>query len=155
MIDSTNNPNKNIITASLKLSNGWSGRAVVSIKPDKNFSKADWTHCLLKPQQLFDDVETILKAEGRNSVAVKNLSMGHNQFRVVIKNHWPKDGLRQFFRSFLPGKALRNFKAALTLVSCGIAAATPLAARAPAKKLSQVTCISVMSRQIPWDCFTG
>jgi serine/threonine protein kinase len=119
---------KNFKTVPLKLNNGWSGRAVLSVPSGKNFSKTDWTSCLAQPELLFEDVEKILKIEGRNCVAVKNLIVGDNQLKVVIKRHHPQAGLRQFFRSFRPGKALRNFKAALELLSCGIPVTVPLAA---------------------------
>jgi len=119
---------KNFKTVPLKLNNGWSGRAVLSAPSGSNFSRTDWTNCLAQPELLFEDVEKILKTEGRNCVAVKNLIVGDNQLKVVIKRHHPQAGLRQFFRSFRPGKALRNFKAALELLSCGIPVTVPLAA---------------------------
>ena len=119
---------KNIETVPLKLNNGWSGRAVLSATSGRNFSRTDWTDCLSQPELLFEDVEKILKTEGRNCVAVKNLIVGDSQLKVVIKRHHPEAGLRQFFRSFQPGKALRNFKTALKLLSCGIPVTAPFAA---------------------------
>ena len=119
---------KNIEVASLRLGNGWSGRAVLSAVADKNFSKTNWADCLSQPQLLFQDVEKILKTEGRNCVAVKNLIIGDNQLKVVIKRHCPGAGLQQFFRSFRRGRALRNFNTALKLLSCGIPVAAPFAA---------------------------
>jgi len=94
----------------------------------RNFSRTDWVHCLSQPQLLFEDVEKILKTEGRNYVAVKNLTIGDSQLKVVIKRHYSGDGLRQFFRSFRPGKALRNFKTAVKLLRRGIPIAAPFAA---------------------------
>lgn len=94
----------------------------------KNFSKTDWIHCLSQPHLLFKDVEKILKTEDLNCVAVKNLIIGNSRLKVVIKRHCPATGLRQFFRSFRPGKSLRNFKTALKLLSCGIEVAAPFAA---------------------------
>jgi len=128
MLSSEVNSAKNIKTALLKLNNGWSGRAVLSPAQGRNFSKTDWADCLSKPELLFEDVEKILKKEGRNCVAVKNLTMADNQLRVVIKRHRPQAGLRRFFRSFRAGKALRNFKTAAKLLRYGIPAAAPLAA---------------------------
>ena len=132
---------KNIEVASLRLGNGWSGRAVLSgfqntIKGagrgfnafGKSFSKANWADCLSQPQLLFQDVEKILKTEGQNRVAVKNLTVGDSQLKVVIKRHCPGAGLRQFFRSFQRGRALRNFNTTLKLLSHGIPVAAPFAA---------------------------
>jgi len=119
---------KNIETVPLKLNNGWSGRAVLSATSAGNFPKTDWADSLAQPELLFEDVEKILKTEGRNCVAVKNLTIGDSRLKVVIKRHHPQIGLRQFFRSFRPGKALRNFKTALELLSCGIPVTAPFAA---------------------------
>ncbi len=119
---------KYIKTVPLKLNNGWSGRAVLSATSAGNFSRTDWTDCLAQPELLFENVEKILKTEGRNCVAVKNLTIADNRLKVVIKRHHPQAGLRQFFRSFRPGKALRNFKTALELLSCGIPVAAPFVA---------------------------
>ena len=117
-----------IQTALLRLGNGWSGRAVLSKIDGKNFSKANWTNCLSRPQLLFQDVEKILKTEGQNCVAVKNLTIGNTQLKVVIKRHCPGVGLRQFLRSFQQGRALRNFNTTFKLLSCGVPAVAPFAA---------------------------
>lgn len=107
---------------------GWSGKVVVSDTSGKNFSKTDWIKCLSQPHLLFENVDETLKVEGRNRVAVKNLTIADTNLKVVIKRHWPESGLRQFFRSLRPGKALRNFKTALKLQCLGIPVAAPLAA---------------------------
>ncbi len=128
MVFSEKNSGRNIEVASLRLGNGWSGRAVLSNTSGQNFSKADWIKCLSQPQLLFQDVEKILKTEGRNCVAVKNLTVGDSQLKVVIKRHCPEAGFRQFFRSFQRGRALRNFNTTLKLLSCGIPVVAPFAA---------------------------
>lgn len=122
------NSGRNIRTARIKLANGWKGRAVLSEASGKSFSKTDWADCLSQPQLLFKDVEKNLKTEGQNCVAVKNLTVGASQLKVVIKRHYPAGGVRQFFRSFQAGKALRNFKTALKLLRCGIPTVAPFAA---------------------------
>jgi len=114
--------------ASLRLGSGWSGTVALLDTSGKNFSKVDWIECLSKPQLLFENVDKTIKIEGRNRVAIKNLEIGDTNLKVVIKRHWPENGLRQFFRSLRPGKALRNFKTALKLQSLGIPVAAPLAA---------------------------
>jgi hypothetical protein len=119
---------KNIKTVLLRLNNGWSGRAVLSAPSGRNFSKTDWADSLAQPGLLFEDVEKVLKTEDQNCVAVKNLPIGDSQLRVVIKRHHPQAGLCQFFRSFRPGRALRNFKTALKLISFGIPVTAPFAA---------------------------
>jgi serine/threonine protein kinase len=119
---------KNIKTTLLRLGEGWSGGAVLSGVGSRNFSTADWTNCLSQPHLLFENVQKILKKEGRNCVAVRNLTVGGDQLRVVIKRHHPEPGLRQFFRSLRPGKAIRNFQTAIKLLQCGIPVATPLVA---------------------------
>ncbi|MGA1980555.1 MAG: glycosyltransferase family 9 protein [Sedimentisphaerales bacterium] len=114
--------------ASLRLDNGWSGRAVLLDAQGRKFSRADWIKCLSQPHLLFENVEKILKTEGQNCVAVKNLTIGDTQLKVVVKRHYPGAGLRQFFRSFQQGRALRNFDTALKLLSRGIPTAVPFAA---------------------------
>jgi heptosyltransferase-1 len=122
------NRGKSIEVASLRLGNGWSGTVVLSDTPGRKFSRADWIKCLSQPHLLFENVGKILKTEGQNCVAVKNLTTGDNQLKVVIKRRCPGDGLRQFFRSFQRGRALRNFDTTLKLMSCGIPVVAPFAA---------------------------
>lgn len=125
---SQKNLGSEIEIAPFRLGGGWSGKAVVSDTSGKNFSKTDWIKCLSQPHLLFENVDETLKVEGRNRVAVKNLTIADTNLKVVIKRHWPESGLRQFFRSLRPGKALRNFKTALKLQCLGIPVAAPLAA---------------------------
>jgi lipopolysaccharide heptosyltransferase I len=127
--------------ASLRLSNGWSGKALISDLSGKKFSKANWLKCLSQPQLLFENINETLKIEGRNCVAVKTLTIGDTKLKVAIKRHWPENGLRQFFRSLRPGKALKNFKTALKLQCLGIPVAAPLAALQEKKGL--LTCQSI------------
>jgi heptosyltransferase-1 len=122
-------------TALLWLGNGWSGRVVLSDTSGLKFSKDDWIKCLSQPSLLFENIEKILKTEGRNCVAVKNLKIADSELKVIIKRHWPENGLRRFFRSLRPGKALRNFKTSLKLRSFGVPIATPLAALQHKKSL--------------------
>jgi lipopolysaccharide heptosyltransferase I len=128
MVFSGKNSAKNIEVASLRLGNGWSGRVVLSDPQGRKFSLTDWIKCLSKPHLLFENVGKILKTEGQNCVAVKNLTIGDRHLKVVVKRHYPGAGLRQFFRSFQRGRALRNFDTALKLLSRGIPAASPFAA---------------------------
>jgi heptosyltransferase-1 len=138
MVFSEKNCGKNIEVASLKLGNGWSGRVVLSDPQGRKFSKADlsgvaqaktdWIKCLSQPHLLFENVGTILKTEGQNCVAVKNLTIGDRYLKVVVKRHYPGAGLRQFFRSFQRGRALRNFDTSLKLQCLGVPVAAPLAA---------------------------
>jgi lipopolysaccharide heptosyltransferase I len=128
MVFSEKNSAKNIEVASLRLGNGWSGRAVLLDAQGRQFQKADWIKCLSKPHLLFENVGKILKTEGQNCVAVKNLTIGDRHLKVVVKRHYPGPGLRQFFRSFQRGRALRNFDTALELLSRGIPTAAPFAA---------------------------
>jgi lipopolysaccharide heptosyltransferase I len=128
MVFSEKNSAKNIEVASLRLGNGWSGRVVLSDPQGRNFSMTDWIKCLSKPHLLFENVGKILKTEDQNCVAVKNLTIGDRHLKVVVKRHYPGAGLRQFFRSFQRGRALRNFDTALKLLSRGIPAAAPFAA---------------------------
>jgi lipopolysaccharide heptosyltransferase I len=133
MVFSEKNSAKNIEVASLRLGNGWSGRVVLSdtsggLATGRRFSRADWIKCLSKPHLLFENVGEILKTEGQNCVAVKNLTIGDRHLKVVVKRHYPEADLRQFFRSFRRGRALRNFDTALKLLSRGIPAAAPFAA---------------------------
>jgi heptosyltransferase I len=115
-------------TVSLRFSNGWGGRAVSSDLGSRQFSRIDWLECLSQPHLLFENVEKVLKTEGRNCVAVKNITVGNVQLKVVSKRHCPEGGLRQFFRSFRQGRALRNFHTSLKLQSFSVPVAAPLAA---------------------------
>lgn len=114
---------------SLRLGNGWSGRAVLSdLSGGLKFSQADWLKCLSQPHLLFEDVEKTIKVEGRNSVVLKNLAIASTSLKAVIKWNWPAAGFCQFFRSLRSGRAMRNFDTALMLHRLGIPAANPLAA---------------------------
>lgn len=126
---------KNIEVVSLKLGNGWSGRAVLSVPGGGGISKADWLDCLAEPQWLFTNVDKTLKTEGQNCVVVKTLTIGGRRMKVVIKRHYPGDGVQRFFRSFRPGRALQNFDAALKLLSFDIPVVAPLAALHKRRKL--------------------
>ena len=128
MISLGKTSDKNIKTTRLTLNNGWSGRAALYRARGRNFSENDWADCLSQPNLLFEDVEKILKIGSQNCVAVKNLTIRDTQLKVVIKRHYVGAGLRQFFRSFRPGRALRNFKTALKLISSGFPVITPFAA---------------------------
>lgn len=118
----------NIKTAWLNLDNGWSGKAALYRERGRNFSQNNWSESLSHPELLFEDVEKIFKMSGQNCVAVKNLQIRDTQLKVVIKRLYAGSGFRQFFRSFRPGKALRNFKTALNLINYRIAVTTPFAA---------------------------
>ncbi len=140
-----------IQTASLKLDNGWSGRVVLSDSQGRRFSQADWIKCLSQPNLLFENVEKILKTEGRNCVTVKNLTVGSARLKVVVKRHFPGLGLRQFFRSFRQGRALRNLDTSLKLQSIGVPVAAPLAALQ--QKKGPLTCQSIfITRYLEDSC---
>jgi heptosyltransferase-1 len=138
-------------TASLWLGNGWSVRVVLSDSAGLKFSKADWLKCLSQPSLLFENVEKILKTEGRNCVAVKNLKIADTELKVVIKRHWPENGPRRFFRSLRPGKALRNFKTAIKLRSFGVPVSAPLAALQ--QKIGPITSQSIYITRYFEDSF--
>ncbi len=135
MISLAKTSDNNIKTAWLGLNNGWSGKAALYRARGRNFSQFDWADSLSQPNLLFDDVEKILKFGSQNCVAVKNLPIRDTQLKVVIKRLYKGYGLRQFFRSFRPGKALRNFNTALNLISCGIAVTAPFAALQQRRRL--------------------
>ncbi|MHC4456050.1 MAG: lipopolysaccharide kinase InaA family protein [Planctomycetota bacterium] len=133
----------NITITPLKLSNGWSGRAASFNASNRNFSEKNWTDCLAQPELLFENVEKILKTENQNCVAVKNLTIADSNIKVVIKRHNPQAGLRQFFRSFCPPKAIRNFKTAVKLLRYGLPVAAPLAAIYKRRKLRTTQSIYI------------
>jgi hypothetical protein len=128
MISVGNTSDNNVKTAWLDLNNGWTGKAALYRVRGKNFSQHDWNDCLSQPNSLFEDIEKIIKMGSQNYVAVKNLPIRDTTLRVVIKRQYVTAGFRQFFRSLRPGKALRNFRTALRLKSCGIEVASPFAA---------------------------
>jgi serine/threonine protein kinase len=128
MISVGNTSDNNIKTAWLDLNNGWSGKAALYRVRGKNFSQHDWNDCLAQPNSLFDEIEKIIKMGSQNCVAIKKLPIRDTSLQVVIKRQYVPAGFRQFFRSFRPGKALRNIRTALRLKSCGIEVASPFAA---------------------------
>ena len=125
----------NIEVVSLKLGDGWSGRAVLSTSADASISEADWIDCLAEPQWLFTNVDKTLKTEGQNCVVVKSLTIGGRRMKVIIKRHYPGDSIQRFFRSFCRGRALQNFDAALKLLGFDIPVVAPLAALQKRRKL--------------------
>jgi hypothetical protein len=68
----------------------------------------------------------ILKAEGRNIVAVKTIKIGGNKLNAVFKITVPAKNVRHWFRSFRKSKALREFLTARKLLEIEIPAAKPL-----------------------------
>jgi serine/threonine protein kinase len=128
MMSLRNTSDKNIKTTRLRLPKGWNGKVALYRARGNSFSQNGWSQCLSSPETLFDDVEKILKIGGQNCVAVKNFQINNNSINAVIKRHYPGAGFRRFFRSFRPGRALRNFKTALDLISSGFPVVTPYAA---------------------------
>jgi serine/threonine protein kinase len=128
MVSLRKTSDKNIKTVCLRLENGWNGKVATHRARGDSFSQNGWIQCLSKPGSLFDDVEKILKIGSKNCVAVKNLKIKDNSIKVVIKRHYAGAGFRWFFRSLRQGKALRNFKTALGLISSGFPVVTPFAA---------------------------
>ncbi len=86
------------------------------------FSKTDWIKYLSRPEILFENVEKILKTEGRNCVAVKTLAIGDKRLKAVVKRHC--HGLWSLRR----GRASRSFDTAVELLNCNIPVTAPLAA---------------------------
>jgi len=127
MIFSRKNCGTKTETVSLNISGGFSGRAV-TCAAGQHFSKADWTESLSQPWLLFEEAEKILKTEGRNCVAVKNLTIGDTQLKVLLKRHYPGVSFRWFFRSLRPGRALRNFRITFELLRLGMPTAAAFAA---------------------------
>ncbi len=128
MVSPGKTSDNNIHSAWLSLDKGWSGRAALYRDRGKSFTREEWSECLSQPDLLFEDIEKILKMGSKNYVAIKNLSIRGAHLPVVIKRQYVGSGIRQFFRSFRPGKALRNFSTALRLKSRGISVTNPLAA---------------------------
>jgi len=126
---------KSVKTTCLRLENGWSGKAALYRTPRRSFSQNDWAQCLSQPNLLFQDVEKILKIGGQNCVVVKNLQIRDTRLKVVLKQLDTGVGVRQFFRSFRPGKALRNFKTAVKLISSGLPVTAPFAALQQRRRL--------------------
>lgn len=128
MMSSRKTSDKNIKTTCIRLENGWDGKVALYRAHGDSFPQNGWAQCLSSPESLFDDVEKILKIGGQNCVAVKNLKIKNNIIKAVIKRHYPGAGFRRFFRSLRKGRALRNFKTALDLISSGFPVVIPFAA---------------------------
>ena len=128
MMSSRKTSDKNIKTTCIRLGNGWNGKVALYRARGDSFSQNGWAQCLSSPDSLFDDVEKILKIGGQNCVAIKNLKIKNNSIKAVIKRHYTGAGFRRFFRSLRKGRALRNFKTALDLISSGFPVVIPFAA---------------------------
>ncbi|MCD6392845.1 MAG: hypothetical protein J7M40_05000 [Planctomycetes bacterium] len=137
------NPTVSIETARLKLTDGW--HASVSLQgPDGAiFAPDDWRSSLKTPPTLLDDPERTLKTEGTNSVLLKTLRIGDKDIRAVIKSQKTGSGLKNFFRSIPPPRAVRNFNTAGALLSAGVPTARPLAALQKRKGLHTIWSIYV------------
>jgi len=119
--------NNQIQVLKLRLGGYWRARIVQAGFYDMFFSAKDWCKCLLEPLSLTENCLDTLKSEGRSCVVAKDIEIAGRRLEVVIKRHWPNKSLRQFFRSFRPGKAVRGFQAAVKLQTLGISVARPLA----------------------------
>lgn len=139
MVEST--LNNSIQTINLNLGNGWLGKVTTGI--NCCFTPGDWKKLLAEPHTLFQTVDKVIKTEQQNCVAVKSLQAGSKKLTVVIKRHCPQNTFRDFFRSFRPGKALRNFNTSIKLINCGIPTAMPLAALQQKKLLSTTQSIFI------------
>lgn len=128
MTGSEQNCSSTVPTARIKLPGGYSGPVALSDSRGNRFSRMDWTRCLAMPERLLEDYEKVLKKERLSCVVVKDIKLSGRRLKVVLKQHRPGWSFVGVFRSLRPGRALRNFRAAVKLVRVGIPTAWPLAA---------------------------
>ena len=102
--------------------NGWRGVMVVSEGTKELMEGVE------SVEEFFEDFDEEIKKEGDNLVAVKRITAGGREVKVVVKRYFRGRGFREFFRSFRSGRGLRNFKRAVELCEKSIAAVRPVAA---------------------------
>ena len=115
-------------TADLKLGNGWTARVVLADSADNRLSPDDWARCLTCPESLTANPQKIIKDDGRNPVIVKKIQIGNKQLTAHIKARHLKPSFRNFCRTLLASKAIRNFRTSRKLCENNIPTARPLAA---------------------------
>jgi len=101
----------------LKFSNHWRGIAF-----------GLWHSADFDPEKLFAEYEKTFKSDSKVIVVLKTLRLSGRDIKVVIKRQARSLGIRDFFRSLMPGKAMRNCKMAMRLNENGVPAAKSIAA---------------------------
>jgi hypothetical protein len=112
----------------VRMPGGWRGWVAVRAAGRERFSKSDWITLLSEPEKLLDGAQETLKGEGCSVVAIKYLAIGGKGVKAVLKRHRCGRGVRKFFRSLGPPRAMRNFIAAVRISQYGLPVAAPLAA---------------------------
>ncbi|MCD4831819.1 MAG: lipopolysaccharide kinase InaA family protein [Anaerohalosphaeraceae bacterium] len=82
----------------------------------------------LNPEELLGNYDHIFKQDRNSFVALKSLATGAKNVKVVIKIQHRGKKFKDFLRSILPSRAVRNFRKALLLASKNIPVARPVAA---------------------------
>ena len=112
----------------VRMPGGWRGWVAVRAAGRERFSKSEWQTLLAEPEKLLDGAERTLKSDGSNVVVIKYLAIGGRGVKAVMKRHRRGRGVREFFRSLGPPRAMRNFIAAVRISQYGLPVAAPLAA---------------------------
>lgn len=112
----------------VRMPGGWRGWVSVRDSGRERFSRTDWLKLLAEPEKLSDGGQQILNGDGDDVVVIKYLAIGGRGVKAVIKRHHCGRGVREFFRSLGPPRAMRNFIAAVRMSQHGLPVAAPLAA---------------------------
>jgi hypothetical protein len=131
MVSSANNyrgKGDKLQASCVTLGNRWSACVATNDWQGRAFSAEQWTKALSKPESLLENCREVIKSDGVSTVAVQTLNIAGAEVPVVVKYQRTGGGLRSFFRSLLPAKAVLNFRTAATLQEKGIPAVRPLAA---------------------------
>ena len=116
------------LTATIPLSDGWTGDVLLSGPSSGSLSVEGWCDCLSEPDSLLKDPEKTIKADGNTQIFVKTIQPGEKKLNVAVKNEFSKRGLKEFFRSLRSAKAKRNFRTAIKLMRNNIPVVMPFAA---------------------------
>lgn len=114
--------------ASVTLSKGWSGYVALRGSNGQRYEPGHWRRALVKTDKLCDAPETVIKRHDGRTVVCKDLDIGGESVKVVIKSQRKKPNFKNLCRSILMPQGLRAFKMAQKLCSEGISTAWPLAA---------------------------
>ncbi len=87
-----------------------------------------WRAGLAGASNFLGRAERVLKQDGDRWVIAADLALGAGLLPVVIKHHVAPGGVAGIVRGVLPGRAMRNFQTACTLIRAGVPVTWPLAA---------------------------
>jgi len=115
-------------TARLRLPEGWTAQVMLRDAQGNVIDAHAWRVGLAGASDLFARADRVLKQDGDRWVIAVDLALAERRLQVVAKHHVYPGDLAGIVRSLLPGRAMRNFQTACTLIRAGVPVTWPLAA---------------------------